>query len=378
MSTALPSETLLGRKQGTLAGVAWRRVGWALAGLVCLALAMAFVLPGGSAASQIPTFSVVSVTADTSVTIQTAGFPANQNFEVRMGAYGAQGVDGTVVATTNSGAGGSFTATYNIPANLHDTERIAIRLQSTQGYFAYNWFFNSTSGGSVTPLPVTPGPVQTGIPTFVVESVAADTSVTIRTSNFPANQDFQVTMGAFGTQGIGGTAVGTTNSGAGGSFTATYNIPAGLKGATRLAIRLQSAQGYFAYNWFYNSTSSGATAPAPTATSPGATPAPTATPGSGYTGFPSFTVSNVVKDQSVTIQGSNFPPNQTFQLTMGPFGTQGVGGTAAGSQSTGAGGAFTATYSIPPNLAGSYRIAIRLQSSQGYFAYNWFYNVTAP
>jgi hypothetical protein len=377
--TQLPSNEVASKKEMAQAKLPWRKVAGVAIGLVLLAFLLAFVLPGGSAASQLPSFGITSVTANTSVTIQTANFPANQEFQVTMGAIGTQGVGGTVVGTTHSGAGGSFTATYNIPAALQGVDRIAIRLQSAQGYFAYNWFYNSSSGGNVaTPVPVTPGPVQSGIPTFSVESVVADSSVTIRANNFPANQTFQVTMGAIGTQGVGGTSIGTQASGAGGSFTATYNIPANLHGMDRIAIRLQSTQGYFAYNWFHNSTAGGPTAVPPTAV-PGSTPpAPTATPGSGSTGFPSFTITAVQKDATVTIQGSNFPPNQTFQVTMGAFGTQGVGGMPAGTQATGAGGSFTATYNIPASLIGSARIAIRLQSAQGYYAYNWFHNVSAP
>ena len=60
-------------------------------------------------------------------------------------------------------------------------------------------------------------------------------------------------MGAFGTLGIGGTQVATFNSGAGGNFSATFNIPAALQGSTRIAIRMQSTVGgFFAYNWFWN------------------------------------------------------------------------------------------------------------------------------
>ena len=60
-------------------------------------------------------------------------------------------------------------------------------------------------------------------------------------------------MGKYGTKGLGGINVGSTNSGTGGSLSATYNIPASLAGETQIAIRLQSStSGYFAYNWFWN------------------------------------------------------------------------------------------------------------------------------
>jgi hypothetical protein len=208
--------------------------------------------------SGYPYFFIESVVQDASVTIKAHNFPANGSFKVRMGAYGSYGIGGTVVATTDSGTGGSFTATYNIPAGLKGSYRIAIRLENpTTGYFAYNWFYNNTAPApSPTPGPTpTPVPGYSGIPTFSIVSVVKDTSVTIKTKNFPANDSFKVRMGTYGSLGIGGKVVVTTDSGAGGSFTVTYNIPASLKGSNRIAIRLQSpSTGYYAYNWFYNNT----------------------------------------------------------------------------------------------------------------------------
>jgi LysM repeat protein len=196
----------------------------------------------------VPTFSIVSVVRDSTVTIQTANFPPNDAFNVLMGKYGTQAVNGTKVGTYSSGNGGSLSATFNIPAGLQGRSKIAIRLQSpTSGYFSYNWFYNykssGTSGGSTG---------YSGIPTFSISSVSPDNSVTILTSNFPKNMKFNVLMGAFGTAGINGTKVTTIDSGSGGSFSATFNIPAGLAGSHRIAIRLQSGSGYYAYNWFYN------------------------------------------------------------------------------------------------------------------------------
>ena len=69
-------------------------------------------------ANTIPTFSIVAVVTDQTVTIQTYNFPASQIFTVRMGAYGTAGIGGVVVAQTNSGAGGSFQETYPIPDAL--------------------------------------------------------------------------------------------------------------------------------------------------------------------------------------------------------------------------------------------------------------------
>jgi hypothetical protein len=200
--------------------------------------------------------------------------------------------------------------------------------------------------------------------------------VTIKTKNFPAGMTFTALMGKYGTLGIGGVNVGSLDSGNGGVFEATFNIPDSLKGQSRIAIRLQSTSGYFAYNWFFNNNSANPT-PAPTSTpgGPTATPKPTTPPASG---IPTFTITAVVKDSKVTIHTKNFPAGMTFTARMGKFGTLGIGGTNVGTIDSGAGGAFDATFDIPASLQGSSRIAIRLDSTAGYFAYNWFYNSNYP
>jgi hypothetical protein len=98
--------------------------------------------------AEIPTFSILSVAVDTSVTVLTYNFPASHGFDVLMGYMGTRGVNGIRVATLNSGAGGSFIATFNIPPELRGQYQIAIRLQSNQGkaYHAYNWFYNQPGG----------------------------------------------------------------------------------------------------------------------------------------------------------------------------------------------------------------------------------------
>ncbi len=96
--------------------------------------------------------------------------------------------------------------------------------------------------------------------------------MTILTNNFPPNDTFTVTMGKFGTLGIGGVVVESTNSGAGGSFEVTYAFLQELTDLSQIAIRLQSpTTGYFAYNWFFNNTADSYPNPQPTPTS---TPTP--------------------------------------------------------------------------------------------------------
>ena len=331
-----------------------------------------------SSAAVVPTTSIVSVTPDTSVTIRTYNFPANQEFRVTMGPFGTKGINGTYIASTNSGSGGSFEVTYNIPANLKGSAQIAIRLENTNGYYyAYDWF-NNVSGGTSSSayVPSDSGTTSSttsgysGTPSTSILSVTPDTSVTIRTYNFPANQEFRVTMGPFGTKGINGTYIASTNSGSGGSFEVTYNIPANLKGSAQIAIRLENTNGYYyAYDWFNNvsgGTSSSAYVPSDSGTTSSTT--------SGYSGTPSTSILSVVKDTSVTIRAFNFPANQQFRVTMGPAGTKGVNGTYVATTSLGSAGTFDETYYIPDNLKGSSKISIRLESSQGYYAFDWFFN----
>ncbi len=146
---------------------------------------------------------------------------------------------------------------------------------------------------------------------------------------------------------------------------------------------------------------------------------------------PSFKICSVVKDESVTIVTENFPADQVFAVKMGvmpaqqphpmpmrpmgqmwpnqqpmpmpmqPMGRPRMGAPMpmqpsgnwgqpmppktwisyydAGTLESGEGGSLTATFEIPTELAGTYRISIMLRTEHQYpyLAYNWFYNNTA-
>ncbi len=318
-------------------------------------LAMALIVSVvGSAAATVPTITINSVEKDASVTISGKYFPKNQTFTVRMGPYGTYAKGGIVVGKVETGSKTTFKQSFDIPADLAGRYRIAIRLDSPQGYYSYNWFYNDVDGTK------TPG--YTGIPIFNISEVEKDVSVTVITYNLPPGVTFTVRMGEYGTRGVGGIKVGTLESGEGGTLTPTFNIPAELAGKNRIAIRMDSATGYYyAFNWFWNNSTS--------------VPVPPEEP--VYTGIPTFFIAAVVKNESVTITAKNFPPDQTFKVRMGEYGTLGIGGIEVATYESGEGGAFSATYEIPDELAGRNRIAIRLETANGYFyAFNWFYNNT--
>jgi hypothetical protein len=315
--------------------------------LIALSLGVIVFLAllGGAAAQDdvvIPTFTIESVVVDGSVTILAQNFPANQEFVVTMGPGGTLGIGGTPVAITNSGLLGAFSATYAIPPTLIGARQIAIRLESPQGYFSYNWFWNNLAEPAPTP-----------IPTISIESVVVDETVTIRTHNFPADRTFVVLMGHMGTLGIDGTPVGTFYSGLGGTMTATFPIPVLLKGLERIAIRAEATP-FYAYNWFDNPV-----APLPT---------------------PTFTICGVVRDEFVVIRtDGNFPANRDFAVMVNGMGTLGMNGTVVGGFNSGpAGSAVLASFLIPSSMRGLDQIAIRAEEVGGpFFSFNYFDNQTA-
>jgi len=209
----------------------------------------------------------------------------------------------------------------------------------------------------------------TGFPTFSNGTVVRDTYVRIRTYNLPPNDVFRVRMGLMGTRGINGIVVDSFETGLGGTKNLEFAIPSQLHGLYQISIRIESktGSGYFAYNWFYNNTS---------AAKPGKSPKPP----SGYRGFPTFSIASVVRNQNVTINIVNLPPNDVFRVRMGLMGTRGVSGIVGKSFETGVGGSKQVKFSIPAELKGLRQIAIRIESKtgSGYFAYNWFYNNTYP
>ncbi len=218
-------------------------------------------------------------------------------------------------------------------------------------------------------MPLGAAVAYSGYPSFSIKAV--DTTahwVEIVPFNFPPNDTFVVRMGPMGTRGVGGWVVGTVTTDASGNLSQTrFPIHPYVWGYYMVAIRLESpTSGYYAYNWFYNvSTTSSA------GSGSGGRPS--------YYGFPFFFIHKVQRNATVTIKGYNFPPNDTFRVSMNYMGTRGIGGFVVDTVTTDADGNLSNdTFAIPPALYGQYRIAIRLESpTSGYYAYNWFYNNTA-
>ena len=107
------------------------------------------VAPAPVSAAALPSFKILSIKADQSITLRAYNFPANVDFTVRMDQAGNLAIDGIVVKEFNSGNGGSFDATYAIPGELKGKKTIAIRFESSKGYYTYDWFNNKPKMATV-------------------------------------------------------------------------------------------------------------------------------------------------------------------------------------------------------------------------------------
>ncbi len=340
--------------------------------LFAILLAITLLLPAFFGVSKVqasyPSFTISDVKTDVSVTFLTKDMPKNFDFKVLLGEYNTRGVNGIEVAQFNSAAGGSFQVTVDIPAALQGRAMISIRIESlTGGYYAFNWFWNDSENGTWPDgkPPVPPQPPVQAYPSFSIKAVDAGKTVTIVAKDFPKSHEFVVRMGKYGTLGVGGIIAAEVTSSETGAFEATFPIPVDLAAEKVVAIRLDAKTGgWYAFNWFYNTT-------APVEPAPEPTPAPVVK-------YPSFSIAAVVKDTTVTISGINFPADTDFTVLMGKMWTQGINGIQVAEFNTGAGGAIEATFNIPAELAGEVRIAIRTQAKTGgWYAYNWFWNATA-
>jgi hypothetical protein len=205
-----------------------------------------------------------------------------------------------------------------------------------------------------------PQPVSAATMSIEVVASKLDESVTVRAKDFPANVKFTVRIDVAGNLGIDGIVVGETNSGSGGTFDTTYRIPAELWGKQTLAIRFESASGYFAYNWFNNRTSgnSGSDNPVPVTS-----------------GKPYITFAGIKKNEALTVKAYNFPANQSMKVRVGPFNSFFRDYVVVTYVNTGSTGNFEFTINMPDVAKNVDRVTVRLDGS-GRYAYNAFKNET--
>jgi len=256
-----------------------------------------------------PSYTITDVIPGASVTLITRDFPANSDFVVSMKDMNSTG-DFVDVVKFNTQAGGSFSVKIEIPEDLKSTREIAMLVSNTDGIQIPSSFHNHTPDQESNP--VISGGIYTGTPSFTITEVIPGESVTISAINFPANVVFNVTMGSYNPCGFG-QLVESFNSEAGGSFERTIAIPVNLKSVTPISIRLDSVEGFYAFNWFGN------VAPAAVEGAEGSPAVVEPAAQCNFSVFPSFTIQSVVKGESVTIDTLNFPANSSFTVKMGYY-----------------------------------------------------------
>ena len=84
-----------------------------LSAAIVLVLGLTLGLVSTGKAWGVPVISITAVVSDTSVTLSGSGFPVDQTFTVRMGAYGTLGIGGVVVGSKEPASGSAFTPTVS-------------------------------------------------------------------------------------------------------------------------------------------------------------------------------------------------------------------------------------------------------------------------
>lgn len=211
-------------------------------------------------------------------------------------------------------------------------------------------------------------PAYGAIPTTSIVAVVKDESVTVQTSNFPANHTFHVFMGYNGTQGINGYLISKLTTGEGGSFKAKFYIPDELAGEDIVAVRFESVteSKYYNYNWFYNQTATGSSD----------TTCSNCTYNNLPYGFPQFDILSVVKGTSVKVQTHYFPTEQRFAVMMKDGAMSVIDWIEVAGFETHETSSQIATFAIPSELQFKEKIAIKFYNiNDGFITYDLFDNI---
>jgi len=212
-----------------------------------IALSMLLLVAVPAQAAPNMDTSIFYVEENEYVTMVMEKFPSNETYYVFMGEYGSYGMGGTLVSKLTTNDGGTFLATFPIPDDMDNEDRIAIRFQSASGKSVWwNWFYND-SGSYYSKYPygtsdddddydVDYNQLQNGFPTFNVVEVVRSSSITVTTVNFPADVRWAVYMKDGSMDDTNWYEVSGFNS-EGSTQTMTLSIPADLRYKDKIAIK---------------------------------------------------------------------------------------------------------------------------------------------
>ncbi len=188
-------------------------------------------------------FDVIAVKRDESVTIRTKDFPLRTKFTARMDVVGKQALNGTLVGEFNSDKGGVFDQKFAIPDTLKGKVILALRIESTDGYLATNWFFNETSTKTL--------PDEKAKPEVNFSETKKNTTVTVEAKNLPANTSFWVRVGPFENFYSKYAFLDMVTSDASGAMKFPVTVPASAKDAEYIMVRLDGG-GTYIFNVYKN------------------------------------------------------------------------------------------------------------------------------
>lgn len=226
-----------------------------IAALVAALFGGAF-LPVNAALS--PVITQVGVRDNSMVQLRFDNLPANTEFSVTMGPAGSGGYDHLIAHFTTAGAG-SYTFWFEILADVRHDAKADVRIDDGSGLSAV-LTFKTTSGTTVVATAV-PTAVPTTTPSGGVVPASSSVKVVhvvqgglvlLEVRNLPVNVEFAVTIGAAGTQGIGGTLVAHMDSGSSATTVAIvkFEIPTNLRTAASMDLRMEG--GGYAYVVTFN------------------------------------------------------------------------------------------------------------------------------
>jgi len=190
-------------------------------------------------------FDILSVIENKSVTIRTRDFPQKTKFSVLMGRATQKAIDAFEAGAFDSGAGGVVDATFPIPAELEDIRIIGIRIESADGYAAYNWFFNRTQTNLI--------PDEKAAPSLSFSGVQKDQAVTVAAANLLPRTEYRVRVGPYYTFYRDYIAAGTVTSDDSGraSLTIALDENEKVQEAEFISVRLDGG-GQYVFDTFSN------------------------------------------------------------------------------------------------------------------------------
>lgn len=331
-----------------------------------------------------PKFWVSDVVRGESVTIRVAEFPKGRTYQVYIGIPSNYMSDATKVGSLTDGKGVNFSRTFEIPKPLRHLTHLAIYVwDKSDNSHGYDIFANDTGFDFKTEVSFTPvhrsssqsAGKSVGIfngPTVWIGKQGYPKTFDVAFNDFYDEGSYSIFIG-YNNEDFPSTLVGYADETNGPRFTKTFDIPAALKNADQLKVAVVNAfNGHSGSMAFVYDEGYASVAPKGFFTT---TYVGDSTYKYSSTATPFTNVLNVVPDGEVTLQVFNFPPDKEFIVKMGPMGTRGINGFVIGTQTSGEGGSFIATYPIPPQLYGSDMIAIRMESTTSdHFVYDYFQN----